>query len=182
MKNCSMKKSSELYGPRSDCPVLWTMTGLGSSHRSFVSSLKRHHFGLSSLFISYTASHGSFSQTRNPRLTLSIKKPLVNTGRNSRFGRHGVWTVKLKSQPKKKNRRRKKWNKQTYLTKKIKQNKKATVRNLSEKWRKVRWDEALVSWRRRTQRKKVEETGRQHKMTKMRGNLKLKRVEIEECD
>ena len=65
---------------------------------------------------------------------------------------------------------------------KRKQNKKATVRNLSEKWRKVRWDEALVSWRRRTHRKKVEERGRQHKMTKMRGNLKLRRVEIEECD
>ena len=82
-------------------------------------------------------------------------------------------------------RRRNKWNKQMWLTKKKekrKQNKKATVRNLSEKWRKVRWDEALVSWRRRTHRKKVEERGRQHKMKKMRGNLKLRRVEIEECD
>ena len=50
MKNRSMKKSSELYGPQSDCPVLWTMIGLGSPHESFVSSLKQHHFGLSSLF------------------------------------------------------------------------------------------------------------------------------------
>ena len=72
-----------------------------------------------------------------------------------------------------------------YLTKKIKQNKKAKVRNLSEKWRKVRWDEALISWtvEEDTHKgKKVEEWGRQHKMTKMKGNLKLsmRRVEIEE--
>ena len=59
------------------------------------------------------------------------------------------------------------------------------MRNLSEKWRKVRWDEALISWiveEDAHRGKKVEERGRQHKMTKMRGNLKLslRRVEIEE--
>ena len=48
---------------------------------------------------------GSLSQTRNLHLTLSVKKPLINIGRNSRFDRHGVWTVKLKSQPKKKKKR-----------------------------------------------------------------------------
>ena len=44
------KKSSKPYEPRSDRPVLWIMTGSGGSHGSFVSSLKRHCFGLSSLF------------------------------------------------------------------------------------------------------------------------------------
>ena len=51
MKNCSMqKKNNELYGLWSDCPVLWIVTSSSGSHGSFVSSLKWHHFGLSSLF------------------------------------------------------------------------------------------------------------------------------------
>ena len=108
MKNRSMKKkNSEPYRPRLDRLVLWTVTGSNDSHGPFVSSLKLHRFGLSSLFFFPIRRHldfgiGSLSQTRNPRLTLSIKKPSINTSRNSRFGRHGVWTVKLNSQPKKK--------------------------------------------------------------------------------
>ena len=60
------------------------------------------------------------------------------------------------------------------------------MRNLSEKWRKVRWDEALISWAIEEDahkgKKKVEERGRQHKMIKMKGNIKLslRRVEIKE--
>ena len=50
MKNRSMSKNSELYRPRSNRPVLWTMSSSGGSHGSFVSGLKRHRFGLSSLF------------------------------------------------------------------------------------------------------------------------------------
>ena len=127
----------------------------------------------------------SLPQTRNPCLTLSIKKPSVNTGRNSRFGRHGVWTVKLKSQQKKKGRR-KKWSKQTYLTKKWSKTKKPrweTWVRSGEKSNEMRhWTLLPLGWRRCTQSKKVEQRGRQHKMTKMRGNLKLRRVEIEEFD
>ena len=75
-----------------------------------------------------------------------------------------------------------------YLTKK---KKKKNTKSHGEKleWEveksQIRWSIGSLlplGWRRRTQRKKVEQRGRQYKMTKMRGNLKLRRVEIEEFD
>ena len=75
-----------------------------------------------------------------------------------------------------------------YLTKKNK-NKKKKSHGEKLEWEveksQIRWSTGSLlplGWRRRTQKKKVEQRGRQHKMTKMRGSLKLRRVEIEECD
>ena len=81
MKNRSMKKNSEPYRPQLDRLVLWTVTGSDDSHGPFVSSLKRHRFGLSSLFFSLYGviwtleldhslkqeTLASLSQSRNPR-------------------------------------------------------------------------------------------------------------------
>ena len=81
MKNRSMKKNSEPYGPQSDRSVLWTVTGSSDSNGPFVSNLKRHRFGLSSLFFFLYGiiwileldhflkqeTLASLSQSRNPR-------------------------------------------------------------------------------------------------------------------
>ena len=117
MKNHSMKKSNELYGPWSDCSVLWTMTGLGSSHGSFVSSLKQHHFGLYSLF---------YFPYGVQWIILSNKKPSPHSFNQETLSKYRpkfkiqlAWSLDYKTKiSNKKQKRRKKWSKQMYLTKK----------------------------------------------------------------
>ena len=128
-------------------------------------------------------------------IILSNKKPSPHSFNQETFDKYQpkfkirlVWSLDCKTKistkkEKKIQEEKNETNKCTLKKNKAKQKSHSEkVRNLSEKWKKVRWDEAPVSWRRHTQRKKVEERGRQHKMTKMRGNLKLRRVEIEDCD
>ena len=110
MKNRSMSKNSEPYRPRSDrrfCEP-WAVQEVHTGplfqalNGTVLDSLPCFFFLYRVVTLDFGI--GSFFQTRNPRLTLSIKKPSINTSRNSKLGRYGVWTVKLKSQPKKINK------------------------------------------------------------------------------